>query len=482
MNGPLALTGKEKGALILAALNREACALGLSIGMKLADARAREPELAAIPHDPEADRQWLERLTRHCERYTPLVAAEPPQSLILDMTGCLHLHASEKGLAQRIEDDLDALGFSCNWAFARTTDAALALARYGLKEGAEAQLPVAALGMDARIVQALERAGLYRIGDLSSRPRGPLAARFGAEMVLKLERLLGEEDRPVNPARRQSMIIAERRFAEPLGHLDSVEQILAELFAEASLQLEERHQGARHIAMRLFRCDGHIARLAIETGAPTRDEGLFARLLAERLDSLHDPLDPGFGYDLVRLAIIHAEPLKMRQVTDDGAQEKHTEEAALLSQISIRLGRERIRRFTSADSHIPEHALTSLPALEPPLPFSWEKPPAGEPPGRPLLLFDPPQPISVMAEVPDGPPRRFLWKKQMHLVTRAEGPERIASEWWRRRKGYLPGKGGLTRDYYRIEDSDGRRYWLFRHGLYGSEKERPDWYVHGRFA
>ena len=256
--------------MVIMAADRQAVSLGLGPGMKLADARARVPDLLAFDHDPRADAHLLARLAEACERYTPMVAVEPPDALILDITGAVHFHASEDALAQDAEDRLDAAGYGAGWALAGTADAALALARHGLKEGAEAQLPVAALAMDDKTHQSLERAGLYRIGDLAERPRANLAARFGAELTLRLDRILGLEDRPIDPLRRVGNIVTERRFAEPLTHVDAALECLSELFAEAAERLNQRGQGARMVRMLLFRCDGDIARLGLETASGSR--------------------------------------------------------------------------------------------------------------------------------------------------------------------------------------------------------------------
>ena len=479
---PFALTEKQRGAVVMTAPDRQAVALGLGAGMKLADARARVPDLLAFEHDMLADAQLLKRLAEACERYTPMVAVAPPHALILDITGAAHFYSSEEALARDAEDRLDVVGYSAHWALASTPDAALALARHGLKEGAEGQLPVSALDMDAKTHQALERAGLYKIGDLSDRPRPNLAARFGMELTLKLDRLLGAEDRPIDPVHSLGNVTTDRRFPEPLTHIDAALSVLEELFVEASAQLEQRGQGARMIRMMLFRCDGDIAKLGVETGAPTRDAALFKRLLRERIDALNDELNPGFGYDLIRLSIVAAEPLAVKQLKLEGGEDLEADEVALVSQLSTRMGRGQVQKFQPADSHIPEQGLLALPALDAPPPTPWQIPPSGNPPMRPLHMFDPPQRVQVIAEVPDGPPHRFTWRRKAHQVIRYEGPERIGSEWWQRKDGQQSGKGGLTRDYYRVEDVKGRRYWLFRHGLYGEEKTNPDWFLHGLFA
>jgi len=482
LEAPFALTEKQRGAMVLTAADRQAASLGLGVGMKLADARARVPDLLVFEHDALADAKLLDRLAQACERYTPMVAVAPPHALILDITGAEHFYASEQALAQDAEDRLDAAGYSAYWALAGTPDSALALARHGLREGAEPQLPVSALEMDGKTHQALERAGLYTIGDLSERPRANLAARFGMELTLRLDRLLGVEDRPIDPIRSFGNVTTERRFPEPLTHIDAALDILEELFAEASVQLEGRGQGARMVRMMLFRCDGDVARLGVETGMPTRDANLFKRLLRERIDALNDELNPGFGYDLIRLSIVAAEPFAVKQLKLEGGEEKQGDAVALASQLSTRMGREQVQKFIAADSHIPEQGLLVLPYLDAPAPAPWESRPSDNPPMRPLHMFDPPQRVQVIAEVPDGPPHRFTWRRKAHQVVRYEGPERIASEWWQRKDGQQSGKGGLTRDYYRVEDAKGRRYWLFRHGLYGEEKPNPDWYMHGLFA
>lgn len=478
---PFALVEKVRGAMRLAALDIRALELGLVPGLSLADARARVPELAAIDHDPAADFALLEWLADGCERYTPMTAADPPQGLVLDITGCAHRFAAgEIGLASDLRRRLERLGFTARFARAATPDAALALAEFGGTEVGE--LPVAAIRVEADTHLALRRAGLKTIGDLATRPRAPLAARFGEMLPELLARLLCEKDVRITPRRQLPAIWTEARFAEPLARSEQAIEVIANLAAEAAETMAQRDVGGRRFEASLFRTDGHVARLAVETGLPTRDVTMLVRLLNERIDSLTDPLDPGFGYDMIRLAVPVIEALSPEQLKFEGRNVAEVEIAGLIDRLSTRLGRHRIQRFHFNDSHIPEQAAFELPAQDKPAHGEWPKPEEGEPPMRPLQLFDPPQPISVIAEIPDGPPRRFQWRRASHLIVRYEGPERVASEWWRRKDGHMPGKGGLTRDYYRVEDAGGRRFWIFRHGLYGTEEASPDWYLHGLFA
>ncbi|MCL6741861.1 DNA polymerase Y family protein [Sphingomonas sp. RB56-2] len=483
---PLAFARKVKGALRLAAVDQAARSLGLEQGMALADARARVPLLEAVEQDEAADRAWLERLADGCIRYTPMVALDPPYGLILDVTGCSHLLGGEKGLATDVEARMATLRMTVRLAFADTPRAAHALARYQAvpaKDEAAAirRLPVAALELAPDTTQGLLRAGLKTVGELARRPMSAIAARFGAEAVTALREMLGEAARPIEPRIPLAPILAERRFAEPVARTEYAIAVLGELAAEIGWQLEQRHEGGRRFEAFFFRSDGLVRLLVVETSQPNRDPALIIRLMNERIEGLNDPIDPGFGFDLIRLAVPATEPLALTQLSLEGGAAKEAKVAALIDQIATRLGRGRVQRFVARDTHIPEQMQLALPAVEIGEPSaSWPQPAPGEPPLRPLHLFDPPQPIEVMALVPDGPPRRFRWRRKDHFIKRFEGPERIASEWWKRKDGAVD-KAGLTRDYYRVEDARGRRFWVFRHGLF-DEKPQPQWYLHGLFA
>jgi protein ImuB len=475
-----------KSALRLTAVDQAARSLGLEPGMTLADARARVPKLQAVERDETADRAWLDGLADGLIRYTPMVALDAPDGIILDITGCTHLFVEERGLAADIEVWMAKLRMTIRMAFASTPGAAHALVRFQAlpaKDAAAAirQLPVAALELEAEATQGLIRAGLKNVGELAKRPMATIAARFGAEAVTALRRLLGEEAKPIKPRIPQTPILAERRFAEPVARIEYALKVLSELTGEAARQMEERGQGGRRFEAFLFRSDGLIRRLAVETSRPTRDPALVMRLMNERIEVLSDPIDPGFGFDLIRLSVPVIEPLAITQLGLEGGAACEAQVAALIDRLSSRLGRNRVWHLVPQDTHIPEQTQFKLPAVEAGrLTTAWPKPTAGEPPLRPLHLFDPPQLIEVIAEVPDGPPHRFCWRRVFHEVRRFEGPERIASEWWKRKDGAVD-KAGLTRDYYRVEDARGRRFWVFRHGLY-EEKPDPNWYLHGLFA
>jgi protein ImuB len=474
---PLVLVSHIGNALRLAAVDGLATEHGLTAGMTLADARARCPTLITRPVDPGADAQALHRLLEKMRHFTPMVALDAPDGLILDISGCTHLFGGKQELARQARA---MAGYASRHAFGRNAMAARALARHGGRSRDVQTLPVAALELDEGGLAALRRAGLRSIGDLARRPMGMIAARFGEQAVTRLRQILGEAPSPIVPRRPAIAVRAEARFPEPIARTEDVMDVIEDLLGQVARQMETRKMGGRRFIIRLLRSDGARQGLAIETGQPVRDPSAVLRLLRERIDTMADPLDPGFGFDAVLLAVPRIEPLAERQQAMDGEEARASEESivALIDRLGIRLGSDNVRRLQPCDRHLPEGAQTFVPATQ----FaaqSW--PIAVDCPPRPLLLFDPPQQVMVIAGVPDGPPQRFRWRDRLHEVRLAEGPERIAAEWWRRRAGHQPGGAGRTRDYYRIEDSDGRRYWMFRHGLFGEQAE-IGWYLHGLFA
>jgi protein ImuB len=485
---PLAIVAKAKGALRIEAVDRAAAKLGIGPGLTLADARARVPTLSAAAADPAADARLLREIALFCGRFTPMVAVEPPDGLTLDVTGCAHLFGGEAALRDRVVAALARRGVEARAALADGPDAARAFARFarvGIAPSGEApalarRLPLAALELPAQTALALARAGLSRVGDLEALPPATLSARFGAGVRLKLDRLLGREERRITPLRPPPDCVAERRFPAPLLESAALMEALARLVADVSRLLESRGRGGRRFVAAFFRTDGAVRTLRVETGRPCRDPALLLRLFRERMDALADPIDPGFGFDALRLEVPATEALASQEPDFDRRAAGDSDLDALVDRLTARFGRDRVQRFRPVDSHDPAREAQRVAALDAAGPASepWRPQDPHEPPLRPLQMFDPPQPVEVLAEVPDGPPLRFRWRRVLHEVARAEGPERIAPEWWR---APVSAAALSERDYYRIEDAAGRRFWVFREGLYGGAVT-PRWFLHGLFA
>ncbi|MEZ5891235.1 MAG: DNA polymerase Y family protein [Xanthobacteraceae bacterium] len=363
-----------------------------------------------------------------------------------------------------------------------------------------APLPLAALRLDPETVAALADVGLNRIADVLDLPRATLAARFDASFLRRLDQALGREDEPITPKRPAPSYMAEQHFAEPIARERDVQGTIARLSIRLGYAMEARGEGARRIELALFRTDGKVHRLAVGAGAPVHEANRISRLFADRLAGLGEACDPGFGYDLVRLSAPVTEryaPAQTSLAAESGAADHAGELGHLVDRLGARFGLRRVTRLVPQDTHIPEFAVATVPAhaqlacaaarlrgAAEVRAMAVPERDAAEPvaqdtlaPARPARLFARPERIEAIAEVPDGPPVRFRWRRVLHEVTAAEGPERIALEWWRDAAG-----SALTRDYFRIETRAGMRVWLYREGLYGRETDAPRWFLHGLFG
>ena len=481
---PLIIAGRAGNALVVAALEARAERLGLYRGQPLANARAMVRDLAIVPADAAADARLLDAIADWCGRFSPFVAADPPDGLVLDITGAAHLFGGEAAMLAEATRRLGAQGFAVQAAIAGTRAAARALARFadghitapGADAPALARLPVAALDCDPRTVTALTHAGLRTIGQVAARGRSELAARFGQGFVALLETLLDGEDRPIAPRRPLPDLMAEQRFAEPIVSESAIAASLGSLLQSLGGVLEQRGLGARMLEAAFFRADGQVRRMTLRLGAPSRDATAMLRLLREKLDALADPLDPGFGFDLIRVEAMLAERLEPSTPGLAAGAAADREIRFLIDRLAARHGEARMLRFIPQDTHIPEAASAAVPAQDDAPDTAWRiHRLTGDPPLRPLRLFERPEAIKVpFATVPDGPPARFHWRRARFDVARAEGPERIAMQWWR--------DLGPTRDYFRVETSEGQRFWLYRDGLYDTAGTAPRWFLHGIFA
>jgi protein ImuB len=528
---PLAAVAKVNNAERLVCVDAEAVRLGLTIGLSLADARARHPNLVAVESAPMEEARLLERLCDWCSRFTPLAALDCADGLMLDISGVAHLFGGEEALIEDCRDRLAAQGFTVAAGVGGNPLAAWALARFSrvkiapdpLSDKAFAKLfhdlPLAALGLDDKTVADLARAGLRRIGDIALRPRAPIAARFGPMPIARLDALKGLERSSIAPRFRPPDFCAERRFASPVQTFQAIEATLCKLADDLVVLLERQAKGARRIELELYRVDGDVRRIRVGASRPLNEARAIVRLIAERLASRdEEPIDAGYGVDLMRLACLAAEPLAPSQAELERAHEAERARALaeLLDRLSARLGARAVTRRELIEAHLPEQAEAAAPATlgqarlrgenrhcqersdeaiqrnaEPttvsgllrhsPSQTGVSRRPMARndglngAPARPLRLFVRPEPIEALAEVPDGPPLRFRWRRVLHDIAAIEGPERIAAPWWRR-------VGAPTRDYFRAEDSEGRRFWLYREGLWGRETAQAKWFVHGVFG
>jgi protein ImuB len=485
-----------RGAQRLAAMNAAAQALGLRPMMPLADVRAMYPSILVDQADDMADANLLEAICDWLSRYTPLAGLTQPSGVMLDITGCAHLFGGEEAMRRDLVRRLHDQGFAARTAIAPTPAAAWGLARFGDRRviapadlrDVMCDLPLAALQLDMDKTDALARVGLKKIGDIEGRPRAPLAARFGASLLRRLDAALGRVDEPITPRMPVPAYIGERNMMEPLTHEAMILEVIEHLAIDLTRRMEERGEGARALQVTLFRVDGAVRRLSVATSKPQRDPRVLCRLFRERFSTLTDELDPGYGFDVIRLAVTTAEKADAAQVDLVSNASGGDDLTLLIDRLGVRFGPRRVKRLGFAESHVPEYAVTELKAECPPPPQSGggacaaggggsAAPQDTLSPARPLRLFERPEPIDAIAEIPDGPPARFRWRRVAHEVAHAEGPERIAMEWWRDDTGRC-----LTRDYFRVEDREGRRFWLYREGLFATETDRPQWYVHGIFA
>ncbi|WP_405047751.1 Y-family DNA polymerase [Rhizobium lentis] len=483
---PLVYCGKLNNAMRLTALDEFAERLGLRKDQGVAEARAMYPALDVMEEDPAADRRLLEAIADWCDRYTPMVAFDGRDGLLLDITGCAHLFGGERALLKDILSRLFHMGLDARGAVSSTPGLSWAVSRFGnggIVEDEETEhvlmpLPVAALRLEEQIVEALKKLGLKYVGDVIHAPRAPLTRRFGPALLLRLDQALGREEEPISPRRPVASLLSERRLIEPIGTEEQILAVTGQIAVSLKPSLEARGAGGRVFELVLFRVDGRVFRISVGASRPLREPKLVAGLFSERLHAIYDDIDAGYGFEILRLNVLRHDPFNDTQGDFEGDRQDEISLSTFVDRVSARLGRDCLQSFQLRESHVPERAvitvqaMESLPALQKvkqdsALPFREE---------RPLRLFANPEPVEVaFAEVPDGPPQTFRWRRTQHQVARSEGPERVAMEWW------IDGDDAQTRDYFRIEDESGHRFWIYRQGLYG-EKPDPRWFMHGVFA
>jgi protein ImuB len=476
------------------------------------------PSLQVTAEDIGADKRLLARLASWCDRYTPWVALDdlPDQAgygLFLDITGCAHLFGGGDSGETRLLEDLTArlekVGFACRAGLADTAGAAWAMAHFdkgargqrivppGGQRQALAELDIAALRLPADAIETLNRLGLRRIADLYSLPRAPLTNRFGPLVLARLDQALGRLVENIEPRRPAPPFRCRLAFAEPIGRPEDIAAATSRLLASLGSQLESAGVGARQIELVLYRVDGSFERCDIGTSQPSRDADHLLRLFAEPLGQI----DAGFGVELMLLTARSVETFAGKQTSLQSGETEDGKVDELIDRLTSRLGSDRVIRLMPRQSHLPERAvqrisagggangkagLRSAVALAEDWRAFTQPTPGRTAPVRPVRLLSNPEPIDVIAPVPDDPPRQFNWRQQSHRVVRVDGPERLTNEWWREQEtaGATLNATPPVRDYYRIEAEDGQRYWIYRDGPFnsisiGGASRTARWYLHG---
>ncbi|WP_262269821.1 Y-family DNA polymerase [Microvirga yunnanensis] len=458
---------------------RAACAAaqaaGLHVGMVLAQAQALVPNLHVVEATPDEDEASLRELARWAIGYSPVVAPDPPDGLWIDIAGVAHLFGGEEELLADLTSRLGRQGIASKAAVADAPGAAWAVARYGSggvvptgrTADAVATLSIRALRMAADKLGALHRLGIERIGQLAAMPRAPLVRRFGRDVALRLDQAMGHAFEPITPLIPREAPTAAIAFAEPIGRLEDLKSVVLRLAKDLCRQLERRGEGVRRLDLLCQRVDQKSACLRVGTARANRDAVHLARLFDERLQAI----DPGFGIEEIVLVASKVEPLTETQVQVHGLSDEVAMEAdigPLVDRLGARIGMRKVYRLAPVQRLVPERMARRIPALAPPTGSIW---PENLP--RPTRLLDPPEPVVATALLPDHPPRFFIWRKVKHTVAKADGPERIAPEWWN------GDKGSAARDYYRVETMQGGRFWIFRDA---PTAEGGRWWMHGFFS
>ncbi len=522
---PFAVVRDTGQMQMLCSLSPLASKAGLRVDQPVRDAHAMCANLLTRLENPHVESAFLGVLHRWAGKYSPWVAQQKPDALVLDITGCAHLFGGEEPLAHELQQDCGDLGLSVRLGIADTLGAAWALARFSGRDGPphrsgdsidqEARatraratkrrhwerggstpaprqpladtgriappgkphstlspLPVAALRLDPQTVEQLTRLGLRRIGDLLGQPRAALARRFGKGLLLRLDQAMGSAPEPIAPSAPPEHFSTRLSLPDPIGLESDLLAALDRMLPALCRRLESRGIGARTLRLEVFRTDQTMQWVTVSLARPAQDPDRLRPLLAMKLPEL----EAGFGIDMIRLDAVRTEPLHSRTRTGHLAAGAavatrlmaNTALDDLAGRLGARIGLEQITRRHPAASHLPEKTAQTLAAAWSEPATHWPAPPTP----RPLLIW---RPEPVQAAETSAPPDSFRWRGRCFVTRAAVGPERIAPEWWFDDPDWRTG----LRDYWRMDTDLGDRLWLyFAHGSSLS----PGWFCHGSFA
>jgi protein ImuB len=472
---PFILSAPDHGRMLISAANLQALAKGMEPGMPVADARAIWPDIVVMDDLPLMAEKLLKKIAEWCIRFSPCVAIDEPDGLILDITGCAHLWGGESEYLAEINRRLKDRGYFARSAIAGTIGAAWAVSRFGkssfvIEEGKDLEaimhLPPAGLRLTPEVLDRMQKLGLRQIGDFITMPRSALRRRFGEEMVKRLHQALGQYTEiplPVQPAEPWQERLP---CLEPISTATGISIALERLLDSLCENLRREELGLRQAVFKCYRLDGAIVQAEIGTSRPSHNCKHLFKLFEVKIPDLQ----PDLGIELFTLDAPKVESLAPSQeaIWGRGSEDSAQQIAELVDRISGKLGELNIRRYLPVEHHWPERSIKAAQDLNEITEVKWnlDRP-------RPTQLLPQPMRIEVTAPIPDYPPMLFRYKGNLHKVIKADGPERIEQEWWIQE--------GQHRDYYTVEDEEGRRYWIFRSGHYSADRNYQ-WFIHGYFS
>lgn len=472
-NIPFVMASPEHGRMVIQAVNAVAEADGIHAGMVVADARVIFPSLQVVDAKEGMEEELLNLLAEWCLRYTPDVAIDLPDGLVLNITGCPHLWGGERAYLKDLVLRLRGMGYDARAAIADTVGAAWAVARYGkitplIENGGQKEtlvtLPPAALRLEQVVTERLHKLGLYTIGSFIDMPRSTLRRRFGPEILTRIDQALGTVAERIQPIRPMPPYEERLPCLEPIRTARGIEIAISRLLEKLCLRLYREGKGLRTAILTCHRIDHERQQISISTGRPSRNtEHLF------KLFELQIPtIKPALGIELFLLEAGITETLTATQETlwnATGSDEKAV--AELLDKIAGKVGADKVHRYMPSEHYWPERSYKEAVSLQDQPATAWRTDRL-----RPVCLLPRPEKIEVSVPLPDYPPLLFRYGGKPYRIVKADGPERIEQEWWL--------EEGLHRDYYAVEDEGGARYWLFRSGHF--DHEQSGWYLHGFFA
>ncbi|MEJ7780274.1 MAG: DNA polymerase Y family protein [Daejeonella sp.] len=472
---PFVFAVKDHGRLVVTAANTLAEEQGLSPGMVAADAKAIIPSLEVINDIPGQDIKLLRALGEWCIRYTPTIALDAPDGLILDVSGCAHLWGGERAYLKEIVTRLRSKGYDVRAAMADTIGTAWAISRFGkltpiIENNRQAEallsLPPAALRLQPDVLERLQKLGLRTINSFITMPRSVLRRRFGQGLLQRLDQALGNVEEPVQSLQPLEPYQERLPCLEPIRTAIGIEIAVQRLLEMLCARLQQEGKGLRTAVFKGYRIDGKVVQMEIGTNLASHNTRHLFKLFELKISTL----EPALGIELFILEAPKVEDIPPAQEAlwagKPGLED--TAIAELLDRLAGKVGANTIHRYLPDEHYWPERSIKVSSSIREKAVLTWR---SDRP--RPVQLLARPEQIEVTAPIPDYPPMLFRYKGEVHQVKKADGPERIEREWWL--------EGGQHRDYYHIEDENGQRYWLFRSGHYnggGSDQ----WFIHGFFA